>query len=57
MQKWLLAANHGNEHGNHCGVVRGRTEEVKGVCNPIERTISTKQTLLELPGTNLPTRD
>jgi hypothetical protein len=35
----MLAANHGTEHGDPDGGVRGRTEEgAEGVCNPIGRT-------------------
>jgi hypothetical protein len=41
IQMWMLEANHQTEHWDPNGEVRGRTE---GVCNPIERTISTNQT-------------
>jgi hypothetical protein len=39
----MLAANHWTEQGDPNGGVRERTEEAKGVCDPIERTISTNQ--------------
>jgi hypothetical protein len=41
----MFAANHGTEHRDPNGGIRGRTEGVEGVCNPIGRTtISTNQT-------------
>jgi hypothetical protein len=44
IQMRLLAANHQTEHWDPSGGVRGRTEGVEGVCNPIRRTISTNWT-------------
>jgi len=44
MQMGMLAANHWIENRVPNGGVRGRTEGAEGVCNPIERTISTNQT-------------
>jgi hypothetical protein len=40
----MLAANHETEHRDYNGGVRRRTEEAKGVCNPIVKTIPTNQT-------------
>jgi hypothetical protein len=40
----MLAANHWSENNVHNGGVRERTGGAEGVCNAIERTISTNQT-------------
>ena len=54
----MLKTNRGTEHGVLNGGVREKTEEAKGVCNPIGRTtISTNQTPPELPGTKPPTKE
>jgi len=34
----MLTVNHWNEHGDHKGGVRGKTEGAEGVCNLIGRT-------------------
>jgi hypothetical protein len=41
IQRQMLRANHWTYHGVLNGGVRERTEEAKGVCNPIGRTTST----------------
>jgi hypothetical protein len=58
---WKLTANHWTEHGDPNLVVRGRTEGVEGVRDPMGRTttISTNQTPTptpELPVTKPPTK-
>jgi len=35
----MLAANYQTEHRNPNGGIRKRTEEARGLCNPIGRTI------------------
>ena len=44
MKMRMQAANHLTEHEDTNGSIRGKTEGVKGVCNPIERTQSMNQT-------------
>jgi hypothetical protein len=49
----MLETNHGTEYGVLNGGVREKTEEAKGVCNPIGRTtISTNQTPQSSQGLN-----
>jgi len=57
IQMKMLAATHWTEQGTPMEELEKRlTEGAEGVCNPIGRTtISTKQTLSELPGTKSPT--
>ena len=56
----MFTANHGTEHEDPNGGVRGRTDGAEGVFNPIlRRTIPTNQTLLppELPRTKPATQE
>jgi hypothetical protein len=54
----MLTVNHWTEHGVPNREVRERTEGVEGVCSSIGRTtISTNQTLPELPGTKPSTKE
>jgi len=47
----MLTANHCTELGDPNEGVGEKTEGAEGICNPIRRTISTNQTLPELPET------
>jgi hypothetical protein len=53
----MLAANYRTKHGNLNGGVRGRTEEVEGVCHTIGRTISTNQNSQSSQGLNHQPKD
>jgi hypothetical protein len=53
----MLTASHWTEHRVTNGGVREKTEGIKGVCNPIGRTIiSIIQNPPELPGIKPPTK-
>jgi hypothetical protein len=55
---WMFSVNHQTEHRNPNGGVRGRSEEVEGVCSSIGRTaLLTSQITPELPETKPPTKE
>jgi hypothetical protein len=48
----ILKANYQSNPGDSNGRARGRTEEAKGDCNPIGRTISTNRSIQSPQGLN-----